>query len=183
MLAFSLVAWLVGLGGWRSGALVVGAPLVLGGGALAFIALREVEGRIVWAAAVAVVGLSLTGLVGQRSPYSTGRLAQELDALDLPFFTVVSQVESGHGWCRPTCPAVTRVYRGPDTSAQAVMVTLGSALIARGLIRDTTALRDIAATDSVRVVTRDYSLRAGIERADATLRSRRITITVRSRRA
>jgi hypothetical protein len=131
---------------------------------------------------VAVLGLSMTGIVGQHSPASTGQLRRELDSIGLQFFKPIAESHSGHGWCRPHCPEVRRVYRSPDTSAQAVLFDVGSRLLARHLLPDDAALRTPTLGASIHGQTAHYAVDARIDHADATLRVRTVTITLRSRR-
>src|SRR5205823_261329 len=74
----------------------------------------------VWCVAVAIIGITVAAKLVDLAPESTARLDQRLDHLNLPFFTRIAEQRSGHGWCRPACPAVARTYRAPDTGSTAV---------------------------------------------------------------
>jgi hypothetical protein len=178
----ALALYAGGIAGWRGGPLWVGLPLVLGAAALARHLLGIVDNRWAWALVVAVAGLILTGLLVEHAPYSTGRLAGDMDRLRLPFFAEVAEERAGHSWCRPSCPAVTRTYRSADTSAAAAMLTVGAALLERGVISDQAMLADITRSGTFSMRAAAYTVRVAITDRDRTLGRRRITITYASRR-
>lgn len=121
----------LGVGGYRGGtALAVAIMTVIGGG-LALLLTRPVEDsadRAIWLSAAGIVAITLGVHASSVAPYSTDRLAQQLDGLSLPFFERTAQHASGHSWCRPHCPVVTRVYTAPPTGIDNAVTTVLAAL-------------------------------------------------------
>jgi hypothetical protein len=80
-------------------------------------------------------GASLGGVLVDRAPWSAPRLEDALDDLEhIDGFEVLSTAHSGSSTCRSMCPSVTRVYRAPDTSPRATVLTMSLSLSEAGLI-------------------------------------------------
>jgi hypothetical protein len=127
------------VGGYRAGWVIVVAVLALPGSALTWWLLGlgpPVQGRGTYALTVAILGVVIAALIVGRAPLSKGRLSAELDRLPLSYFTRTGQHESGHSWCRPSCPVVVRTYKGPDLSAPQIAGSVVNAMAARRLVTD-----------------------------------------------
>ena len=165
---------LAGVAGYRSGLVLVAVPMVLGPVVAAWALARRSGSWTVWALAGAVAGLCATAVLGARAPYSEGELVRRMDDLDLPFFEVARQQETGSSWCRPDCPAVERTYEVPDVGVQSTMVTVGLALVRADLVED----RDLPQLSSgpfLRVRSSRLTVEVHAEEADdGTLRAVRI---------
>jgi hypothetical protein len=122
------VLHLLGVGGYRAGFLWLALLLAGAGGGLTFVTLPSVPRRTVWVLAVVILGVTAASALVERAPQSGPRLAQRLDGIDLPFFTVVRTETTGHGWCRPHCPRVRRSYRTPSAAPRANELTILLAL-------------------------------------------------------
>ena len=104
------------MGGYRAGFVWTAVPLAVGGGALTLLLLHGVERRLVWAAAVVLLGITIAARLVDVAPPSAGTLAARMDDLELPFFKEVDERRTGHSWCSPHCPRVIRTYDAPDTA-------------------------------------------------------------------
>lgn len=173
--AVAVAAWLLGLaaalallgvGGYRSGFLWCSLVIGAGGAALLLRLLpSDTVFRGAWALTVLVLGAVMSAKLVDLGPPSRGRLQADLDHLRLPFFTETSHRMSGHSWCRPHCPVVSRTYRAPDVGATGTLGSVAVALEQRRLL-----------TNSVRAVrrVRDNTLHSRTKRVDVTVTTRRI---------
>lgn len=144
----------LGVGGYRQGGMICTGLLLLAGAAPAFWRLRDSANRGLWTAVFVIVAVVGGGVLSDRAPWSAGRLAEEMDDLDLPFFEVQHEARDGHSWCKPTCPVVTRTYRAPNTAVRPTMVTIVSSFVRAGLIaNDPTILQRIGAEPTARLRT------------------------------
>lgn len=134
-----------------------------GGALLAWLAARGQPRAALWAAAFGVVGLVLTGVLVDRAPPSKAVLAQRMDQLPLPFFVLTEEARTGHSWCRPHCPVVERTYRAPDTADQATLLTVGTALYHRRIVRDAKTLARIGAQPGFRVAAHDVDVSVSVD--------------------
>jgi hypothetical protein len=123
------VLYAFGVAGFQGGEIIVPTLLAITGGATAWWALRCIPGRPFYAASLAALSTLLTPVLVASAPWSTGELEAQLDRLKLPFAEQVSQRESGHSWCQPTCPVVTRVYLGPAINAPAAAAEVLAAIV------------------------------------------------------
>ena len=159
---------MLGVGGYRGGFAWTAVVLGGGGGLATGILLRHSSG-MVWGLAVAVAGAAMGGLLAEAAPVSTGRLADQMDDLQLPFFEAMEERRSGHSWCRPTCPVVERLYDPPDVSPSALAVTTGAAFLDHGLIEDQ-QLQSLVRQNGFRLVTDDVRIRVSIGDDRVTIR-------------
>jgi hypothetical protein len=115
----------LGVAGYRQGAVLCTLALPLAVGGLTWLLTRSP-----WPTAIiVVVAILLSGTLATRAPWSTGRLESALDDLDgLDGFEVLSTEHTGHSWCRPDCPKVTRVWRAPNVEASAAVRQMSVAL-------------------------------------------------------
>ncbi|HEX2850337.1 MAG TPA: hypothetical protein VHN98_07280 [Acidimicrobiales bacterium] len=159
----------LGVAGYRGGPAIAAAALATTGATAAVVARRRRgDGhRLAWAVAFAVAGVVLAGALVDRAPASKARLAQRMDRLVLPFFVQTAEVRTGHSWCRPSCPAVTRTYRSPDTADRATLLVVATALYHEGAITDVRTLQQIGNQPGFQIRDRHLS----------------VTVTVDSRRA
>ena len=124
---------LLGVAGWRWGGVTVAAILAVGGSVLVWRRLgRGAPSKVTWAATFAISGLVLTGWLGQHAPPSKGALGDILDEAEFAFWDEVDEKASGHSWCRPTCPVLTRIYDVPDTGDAGILLTAATGLDAAG---------------------------------------------------
>lgn len=132
----------VGVAGWRGGWILAIAVFPAAVGAAAWFGMRpgggavQPLGRGLYTTAVAILALVAGVQSIDYAPESSGRLAQRLDELPLPFYVQLSQRTSGHGWCDPSCPSVTRTYRGPQVNPRTAKVQVGAALAGIDLLPD-----------------------------------------------
>lgn len=138
ILGSALVTALLDLGGvagYRTGFLIVAALLA----ATYALPLRLIGGDRVaraWLLVATVIAVVMAGLLVDRAPYSSPRLAGEMNALRVPQFEVVEESHRGNGRCRPSCPTVTRVYEAPFVTKRALVVQIATALQQRGFELD-----------------------------------------------
>ena len=135
MAAASTVVFLTGLGGFRNGAGATMAILAVGGGLVAWLALRGLRNRGMWVAAIAIGGLVAGAQLAAVAPYSAPRLEAVLDIKGLPKSTSTST--SGSSTCRPRCPTVTRTYSFDGQSVQVAGLTTFALLQSAGFTPDT----------------------------------------------
>jgi hypothetical protein len=112
----SAVANYLGVAGYRGGWALAIALLVVATTALAWLATARVGASRMWVLAFAILGLVSAARQIDTAPLSKNRLAAALDTFKLDFYKVESEERSGHSWCKPTCPSVTRRYRAPLTT-------------------------------------------------------------------
>jgi hypothetical protein len=130
---------------------------------------------LLWALAASILGLAITARLVAVAPPSHGQLADRLDGLSLPFFEQISERKSGHSWCRPHCPHVTRVYDAPDTAPFAALHSVSLALSRTG------AGRPGPGVTKLRFARNDMTLDAEARRSPAG--DVTVVIEVRGRRA
>jgi hypothetical protein len=129
LVAATLVLGYLGVGGYRAGFLWLALALPVTGGALTLALTRNRDtATVAWCIAAALVGLTAAAKLVDLAPESAPRIDQRLDHLALPFYRTVAEQSSGHGWCRPHCPTVERVYRVPSTGVSATLFTVTLAL-------------------------------------------------------
>jgi hypothetical protein len=124
----------LGLAGYRLGWLWAGALLA---GLPAVLAWRWIDpnaGRAMWAVAFAVIGLTASAWLVDHAPLSKGQLASRIGSLAPPFTETISETRTGHSWCRPECPRVTRVLRAPDTVPFAALFNTAAVMRVKGLM-------------------------------------------------
>ena len=140
----------LGVGGHRYGAIGVVAGLPVTAALTAGLATRRLAVTMV----IAAVALAAGSLVVARAPWSAPRLEAALDDLEhLEAFETLETDREGHGWCRPRCPRVTRVYRAADTSPQASVVAMVNALAQSRLVPTLEELADRILTDELLIRT------------------------------
>jgi hypothetical protein len=128
-LATASALFFTGVAGWRGGpALVLLALPILSITPAGLWVPKGSPTRALWLIAAAVVGIVLGGAMIDRAPLSASRLRQQLDRAQPQFFVTISETTRGHGWCRPQCPEVRRIYRAPNTSELAVATAAAAAL-------------------------------------------------------
>jgi hypothetical protein len=125
----------LGLAGYRlgwlwAGALVVVLPVLA---AWRWIG-SDAASRIMWVIAVAVAGVTALAWLVDHAPLSKGQLADQFTGLTPDFTKTISETRTGHSWCRPHCPRVTRVLRAPDTSPFYALLTTAAAMRVKGII-------------------------------------------------
>lgn len=158
---------LLGVGGYRNGELLVTAAMAAAATFAALVAIpRSVPMRWGWATAALAVGAVVGGLLAQQAPLSTGRLEARLDGLNLPDFEVLSTTRDGHSWCRPSCPTVTRVWRAPDTSPRAAVLTTVLSLAADGLAPPVEEIGQRAYAQEVRLEGDDVDIEVSAKRRE-----------------
>lgn len=179
--AFLAVATIVleyfGVGGYRGGFLITAAVLVVLGVLVAWRALVGVPQRSTWLVSVGVVALVLASVLVERAPWSTGRLSDAADGIDLPYHQLRSERTSGRPGCDP-CPTLERRLAGPDLNTEAATIEVALAIMEAGYpLEITTEARRIG-----RILTGDddLTIEARIVREDdgGTL----LTLVFRSRR-
>jgi hypothetical protein len=127
--------WWLGLAGWRYGNVAVPAAFAVAAGAGTWLVLaRGSPGRTLWTVSAVILAIVLASVLIDAAPPSRGALVARLDGIRLDFYEVLSERRTGHSWCRPTCPSVTRVYRAPFTSDRANSATVIAGLRAAGLV-------------------------------------------------
>lgn len=174
--ALAGVLYAFGVAGFQGGEIIVASLLAVTGGATAWWALRGVNGQPFYAGSVAALATVITPVLVASAPWSTGELEAQLDRLDLPFAEQISQHESGHSWCQPTCPVVTRVYRGPAINALAAAGEVLAALKEAELVD---SLRGIKL--ETKLVLADDDVRLTVEtKPDEPGRISRVRITIRA---
>ena len=173
----------LGVGGYRQGGLIVtGVLLVVGCGT--FLALpgrgnaANMDNRGLWLLVLGVLAVVGGGVLADRAAWSSGRLASEMDRLDLPFFEVRDERTTGHSWCRPSCPAVIRVYGTPNTSVRATMLTVAASFTRIGLVTDQTLLSRIG--DEPTAQLRTDRVVINVEVGDVEDQARRVEIRYRA---
>lgn len=122
----SLVTGVLGIAGYRAGWVWVMLVLVVGTAAVSWTAVNRVTAHRGWVISFVLFGLILSARQIDTAPLSKGRLAASLDKFKLDFYKLESERTSGHSWCRPTCPSVTRVYRAPNTGPVFAKQTVAS---------------------------------------------------------
>jgi hypothetical protein len=158
----------LGAAGYRFGPAGV-AVLLIGGVCAATYLAGPRSGRLAWSAAAAVLGAAATGLLVQRAPLSAGMLRSRMDKVEIPFATKLGERESGHSWCRPTCPVVSRAYRLPSTADGPAMIAVGSALAREGFELRPDVVAELQRTRFVRLRRSDLTVEARLRpRSDAT---------------
>ena len=160
------IAYLLGIAGWQRGGLLIGVPLVAGGSYLAWKLASASPSRTTWTLAAGLLCLTASGVLVERAPLSKGALAARMDRLDLPFFEQQSEKGSGHSWCVPDCPSVTRIYKAPNTSVQAAMVPIGISLLNNGVITNTEELSRISNDRFLRARTAEFVVEVRIRDAE-----------------
>lgn len=177
LLIAAVVLDALGIAGYRNGAPVVAAGLALGGAALAWLLTRRP-----WSAvAISVLGVVLSGALASRAPWSTGRLEAALDDLrHLDGFEVLESERSGHSWCRPDCPSVTRTFRAPDTSPRAAVLVMTLSLSEAGLAPPMDAIGERVLSDELAVRGDETDLVIRAERLEPG--DLRVTVVFRSHR-
>jgi hypothetical protein len=161
----TLVLGYLGVGGYRAGFVWLALALPAAATLLTWLALQGSDTtRAAWCIAAALLGLTAAAKLVDLAPDSAARIDERLGRLALPFYTPVEEHRSGHGWCRPHCPTVERVYRVPSTGAPATYFTMTLALQRAHLVDPKFALPP--------------TLPAG---RDVVLRARRLTFTLRAR--
>jgi hypothetical protein len=167
---------LLGVGGYRAGFLWLFLALPAAATAIAFLLLEAAPNRGLWAAVVAILALTVAAKLVDLAPDSAGRLEERLDGLELPLFTRASDTASGHGWCRPHCPTVTRRYRTPSSAPRANELTILLALQAAHLSETK------AAPPALPVAGRPVTIRTDRLRIDVRVAEGSATIRFTSRR-
>ena len=169
---------LLGVAGYRGGFLWAALLLGAGGGTLCALLLpRRVSYRFVWAGAAAIVGVTIAGALLDAAPPSRGRLHETLDDLDLRFFTLTAQHESGHSWCQPTCPVVQRSYEAPVGASGPALLTVAAALVRAGLLDEDSPLLHAEPRDRFEV--RGDELHIAVEAREPTP-GERVGVTIRA---
>ncbi|MEA3075492.1 MAG: hypothetical protein QOF60_400 [Actinomycetota bacterium] len=126
-----LAAWFFGLGGYRSGFLVVGA--VLAPGVIAAVVVLP-RARVAYGLALALIAFTSTSLVVATSPPSKSELSRRLGRVSIPYYREVSGHSFGTSTCRPACPGVERTYLGPMLGTRAGVLDAAVALDREGLL-------------------------------------------------
>jgi hypothetical protein len=170
----------LGIAGYRvgwlwAGLLVAALPCVL-----VWRGVGETLGpRGIWVVAFAVGGLTATGWLVDHAPLSAGQLHDRMHDISPPFTNVLSEHRSGHSWCRPRCPRVTRVLRAPDTAPFAALLNTAAEMRVEGLM---SSLEVVGRRHPVRYVivpTARYVARVDVARRRGYLR---LTITLTATR-
>jgi hypothetical protein len=131
----TLVLGYLGVGGYRDGFVWLALALPATASLLTWALLRSIDtNRLVWCLTVAIVGVTVAAKLVDIAPESAARLDQRLNHLNLPFFTELAERRRGHGWCRPSCPTVTRIYRAPDVGTTATFGEVSAALVLAHLV-------------------------------------------------
>lgn len=178
LLSLAAIADVLGIAGYRYGGigLTVGLPVVA-----VLVAVVQKIRPLAWIVALAVLAAALGGLLVDRAPWSTGRLEAALDDLEhLDGFEVLETERTGHSWCRPSCPKVTRVYRAPDTSPKANVVTMAVSLSNAGLAPPLSELGGRILTDTLRVRGDETNVLVTAERLE--IGDLRVTVVLSSHR-
>jgi len=141
LIAYLVIATVVlgylGVGGYRAGFLWLALAIPLAGTLLAWWLLRrQPTNTALWCVAVVLLGITVAAKLVDLAPESTARLDQRFNRLSLPFFKQVRETHTGHGWCRPQCPRVERLYRAPDTSPTGALLQVIVSLSQQGLVPD-----------------------------------------------
>ena len=140
----TVVLGYLGVGGYRAGFLWLTLAIPLAGTLLTWRLLRGGQtNTALWCVAVALIGITVAAKLVDLAPESTARLEQRFNRLSLPFYKQVRETRSGHGWCRPHCPRVDRLYRAPDTSSTGALLQVIVSLSQQGLVPD---VRRVAST-------------------------------------
>jgi hypothetical protein len=124
-----------GVGGYRGGFWICFIALgALALGTFVLAARPDLRSGVSYSIALTLLAATAASWLLAVSPPSSGRLAQRLDAVDLPYYELQSQKASGSSTCRPICPRLRRTYRGPATGARAALINAAVALDAEGLL-------------------------------------------------
>jgi hypothetical protein len=124
--------WYLGVAGYRGGFVICAASLAGGGAAVALIVLRRVPQKTMWTVTVAILAVVVSAVLVDRAPVSKGSLARAMDGLHLQYYEQTAERRTGNSRCSPQCPAVTRIYRGPDVNVEPAVIEVGSRLAAAG---------------------------------------------------
>lgn len=131
-----LALGVLGVAGYRGGFALATAIVGVTGAALAlWIVPAGAPLRPAWAVSAVVAAAVISGLLVDMAPPSRGRLADQLDRLELTNLRVLGQASSGHSWCRPTCPVVERRYLASVGDRRGPLLDLAFALERRHLAR------------------------------------------------
>lgn len=149
--------WL-GIGGYRSGALLAGGILAATGGGPAAVLIRRSDGgwRVASVIALVVVGFVAGAHLATIAPLSKGRLVELLDEVDAPFFEPIRTQQTGDSRCSRHCPVVERTYRGPNIGHRQSVLLMLVALHLADLAPDPSALDE--PREKVVVTGPDYDL-------------------------
>jgi hypothetical protein len=151
LVAATLVLGYLGVGGYRAGFLWLALAIPVASTFLTWWLLRRRDtNTAVWCIAIVLIGVTAAAKLVDLAPESTARLDQRLGRLALPFYKTVRETRSGHGWCRPHCPRVERVYSAPDTSTTGALLQVIVTMSQQGLVPD---VRRVAATRPSREAT------------------------------
>lgn len=134
LLAVIVAVRAAGLAGWRGGPVAVTVGLVIVALALGFGLTRGLPRRGAYVAGALVIALVGAAWSVSSAPLSHGRLEDILDSMPTGGAVPVSTTRSGHGWCRPRCPTVTRTYRVAGRRPAAAMQAIVAAMDRGGLI-------------------------------------------------
>lgn len=137
MVIAALVLFLLGVAGYRLGWLLSAVALsAVSGGLLVLTLGRGFPARVWWVALVVLIGVGATSWLVDHAPLSHGRLRDRVAAIHLQFVKVVSEHDTGHSWCRPTCPEITRVYEAPATTTFKAIFDTAALMRVHGQLRD-----------------------------------------------
>jgi hypothetical protein len=175
----SAVANYLGVAGYRGGWAIAIGVLMGVTAALAWLAAAKAGASRMWVLAFAILGLVSAARQIDTAPLSKNRLAADLARFKLDFYKVVSEKRSGHSWCKPTCPTVTRTYRAPLTTPVFAKDTVASTASYYHYLPDLRAvLNDRRGTGFDAVSTRATLVQRTVRKSDHL----EVTITLTSRR-
>ena len=125
------VTWALGLAGWRGGPALVTVGLTAFALAAGLLLTRSQHLRVAYLGGGLVVALVGAAWCVSTAPLSHGRLEQVLDRVPNSVLITSKTSRSGHGWCQPRCPTVSRVYslpaQRPGTAMRSAVVAMQSA--------------------------------------------------------
>ena len=181
-------AWLVvasvatgffGVAGYRAGWAVVMAVLVVGTGLVSWAAITRSGAHRGWIMSFVLFGLIISARQIDTAPLSKHRLAASLDKFKMDFYKLEDEKRSGHSWCKPTCPTVTRRYRAPNTGLVFVKQTVASAASFHHFLPDLRAVLEARSATGFEAVSERATIRQTVAQRQGYLE---VTITLTSHR-
>lgn len=156
-----------GVAGWRGGWIIAVSVFPALVAAATWFGLGRAEhttstARGLYATTAAVLALVGGARAIDYAPESRGRLEQRLDGLPLPFYEQQSQSSAGNGWCLPTCPTVTRRYRGPIFNPRSGRVQVAAALATIDLLPNSRLLLAERQNDNIVDYTESIDVRVDL---------------------
>jgi hypothetical protein len=184
-------AKVLGIGGWRAGGPLVTALLVGVAVAAGVVLTRDQPLRLAYVGGALALALVGAAWCVSTAPYSHGRLEEVLDRVPKGALGTPQTRRSGHGWCEPRCPTVTRTYvlpaRQPEGAMRLAVVALQTAEMIpldAGRVALSRALGYASAGQAVSIDNQRYTTVVRVE-ADPSIApagGSRITLEVTARR-